>query len=184
MDQQQKELWVTALTSSNLAEQETIPLTLTRELVDKYMKWDEQSITARAKELSSEALSIWKFPIKTDVEVLPSIAGEHYLDEDINITGNKPKLLSIDEKEFKVDSWKKLLLTFLDFVWEVDSRTFANLKKKEALKRLFDIEEMRNPGMLSNGDSIETNFSAETILSIVKLIAVEYDIFEDISYTI
>ncbi len=38
--------------------------------------------------------------------------------------------------------------------------------------------------MLSNGDSIETNFSAETILSIVKLIAVEYDIFEDISYTI
>ncbi|EME3523934.1 DUF262 domain-containing protein [Enterococcus faecium] len=159
-------------------------ITLTRELVDKYMKWDEQSITARAKELSSEALSIWKFPIKTDVEVLPSIAGEHYLDEDINITGNKPKLLSIDEKEFKVDSWKKLLLTFLDFVWEVDSRTFANLKKKEALKRLFDIEEMRNPGMLSNGDSIETNFSAETILSIVKLIAVEYDIFEDISYTI
>ncbi|MBE8787043.1 DUF262 domain-containing protein [Enterococcus hirae] len=159
-------------------------ITLTRELAEKYVKWDEKTIVTRAKELSKEALTIWKFPVNLEEEIASSIDGEHYLDEDVNITGSKPKMISINEKEFKIDSWTKLLTVFLDYVWEFDSQTFINLKKKEALKRLFMSREIKRPKLLSNGEKVETNFSAETILSIVKLIAVEYGIFDNISYTI
>jgi len=44
--------------------------------------------------------------------------------------------------------------------------------------------EVRNPGKLSSGEIVETNFSSETILSIIKIIAAEYNIFDNISYTI
>ncbi|AOA00527.1 hypothetical protein BFC22_10690 [Carnobacterium divergens] len=160
-------------------------ISLTRELADGYDKWDVSTIEERAKKLSEEALAIWKFPIQIQTEVKSSVAGEHYLDEDVITTGSKPKLLSIEENEYKVDSWKKVLISFLDFVWEFDSQTFINLKKREVLKRLFNPEnEVRNPGKLSNGEIVETNFSSETILSIIKIIATEYNIFDNVSYTI
>ncbi|EOH98780.1 hypothetical protein UAY_02048 [Enterococcus moraviensis ATCC BAA-383] len=160
-------------------------ITLTRELANEYDKWDAYTIEDRAKKLSEEALKIWKFPIQVQAEEQSSVSGEHFLDEDVNITGSKPKLLSIEDKDYKVDSWKKVLISFLDFVWEFDSQTFANLKRREVLKRLFSpADEVRNPGKLSNGEIVETNFSSETILSIIKIIATEYNIFDDISYTI
>lgn len=160
-------------------------ITLTRELANEYDKWDASTIEDRAKKLSEEALKIWKFPIQVQAEEQSSVSGEHFLDEDVNITGSKPKLLSIEDKDYKVDSWKKVLISFLDFVWEFDSQTFANLKRREVLKRLFSpADEVRNPGKLSNGEIVETNFSSETILSIIKIIATEYNIFDDISYTI
>ncbi|WP_086312680.1 hypothetical protein A5821_000273 [Enterococcus sp. 7F3_DIV0205] len=160
-------------------------ITLTRELANEYDKWDAYTIEDRAKKLSEEALKIWKFPIQVQAEEQSSVSGEHFLDEDVNITGSKPKLLSIEDKDYKVDSWKKVLISFLDFVWEFDSQTFANLKRREVLKRLFSpADEVKNPGKLSNGEIVETNFSSETILSIIKIIATEYNIFDDISYTI
>lgn len=160
-------------------------ITLTRELANEYDKWDACTIEDRAKKLSEEALKIWKFPIQVQAEEQSSVSGEHFLDEDVNITGSKPKLLSIEDKDYKVDSWKKVLISFLDFVWEFDSQTFANLKRREVLKRLFSpADEIRNLGKLSNGEIVETNFSSETILSIIKIIATEYNIFDDISYTI
>ncbi len=160
-------------------------ITITRELADGYDKWDKSTIEHRAKKLSEEALSIWKFPVQIETDEQSSVSGEHYLDEDVIITGSKPKLLSIEEKEYKVDSWKKVLVLFLDFVWEFDSQTFTNLRRREVLKRLFSpANEVRNPGKLSNGEIVETNFSSETILSIIKIIATEYNIFDNISYTI
>lgn len=160
-------------------------ITLTRELANEYDMWDASTIEDRAERLSKEALEIWKFPVQTQMEEQSSVAGEHYLDEDVIITGSKPKLLSIEEKDYKVDSWKKVLISFLDYVWEIDSQTFANLKRREVLKRMFSPgNEVRNPGKLSSGEIVETNFSSETILSIIKIIATEYNIFGNISYTI
>lgn len=159
-------------------------ISLTRDVAEKYQSWDASTIESRGKELARQALEIWRFPVQTQSIEQPSLSGEHFLDEELNVTGSKPKQLSIDSKDFKVDSWKKLLVNFLDYVWEIDSQTFLNLKKKEALKRLFSNGDTRSAANLLNGDIIETNFSAETILSIIKIVAFEYSIFDDVSYTI
>ena len=114
-----------------------------------------------------------------------SISGEHFLDEDIVVTGTKPTSLIIDGNEFEAENWKQILVQFLNFTWEFDSSTFGNLASKEALKRVFSSpDEQINPYKLQNGISIETNFSANSILYIVKIIANEYGISDVVSYTI
>lgn len=51
--------------------------------------------------LSQIALDIWKIPtLIPDVE-FTSISGEHFLDEDIVVTGTKPTSLIIDGNELK-----------------------------------------------------------------------------------
>ncbi|MGX7350950.1 hypothetical protein RU97_GL000335 [Enterococcus canis] len=159
-------------------------ISLSRDVAEKYQSWNASTIENRGKELARQALEIWRFPIQTQSIEQPSLSGEHFLDEELNITGSKPKLLSIANKDLKVDSWKRLLIGFLDYVWEIDSQTFLNLKRKGALKRLFSNRDIRSIGNLMNGDTVETNFSAETILSIIKIVALEYSIFDDVSYTI
>ena len=158
---------------------------MTRELFEKYTEWSESTIIDRANRLSQIALDIWKIPtLIPDVE-FTSISGEHFLDEDIVVTGTKPTSLIIDGNEFEAENWKQILVQFLNFIWEFDSSTFGNLASKEALKRVFSSpDEQINPYKLQNGISIETNFSANSILYIVKIIANEYGISDVVSYTI
>ena len=158
---------------------------MTRELFEKYTEWSESTIIDRANRLSQIALDIWEIPtLIPDVE-FTSISGEHFLDEDIVVTGTKPTSLIIDGNEFEAENWKQILVQFLNFTWEFDSSTFGNLASKEALKRVFSSpDEQINPYKLQNGISIETNFSANSILYIVKIIANEYGISDVVSYTI
>ncbi|WP_326717458.1 DUF262 domain-containing protein [Vagococcus jeotgali] len=159
-------------------------ISMTRDLYQDYATWDEQSIISRAKKLSALATSIWVLPHTSESKEIVSLSGEHYLDEEVNITGSKPRALSILNREFKVDSWKKVLMIFLDFAWEKDSQTFEVLKRKQSLNRLFNSSDPKSPGKLSNGLTVETNFSAESMLSIVKIIAKEYEVYDDVSYVI
>lgn len=160
-------------------------ISITRELSEKYSEWNATTIEFRANKLSQEALSIWKFPVQNTDEELQSVSGEHFLDEDISVKGSKPKTITMDGRDYKTESWKKLLLVFLDFVWDIDSQTFSKLKKKEALKRLFVTDDsIKNPGKLANGEIVETNYSADSIISIIKIISLEYNIFDDVSFTL
>jgi uncharacterized protein with ParB-like and HNH nuclease domain len=158
---------------------------MTRELFDHYKEWNERSIVDRAERLSKIALDIWKIPeVNSEVD-LGSISGEHFLDEDISVTGTKPTAIMIDGKEYETDNWKQVLMEFLNFVWEFDSLTFDKLQNKEALRRVFGSpDEQISPFILRNGRSIETNFSANSILYIVKIIANEYGISDIVSYNV
>lgn len=68
-------------------------ISLTRDLANKYSEWNTTTIARRVKELSKEALEIWKFPKQVSETEKSFVTGEHYLDEDVTITGLKQKAL-------------------------------------------------------------------------------------------
>jgi len=157
-------------------------VSLTREIATKYQKWDRDSISDRTKELSEELISIFPKP-QIRQETTNDILGEHSINDSIDITGKKPVRITIDNKDFNVDSWRQMLISFLNYIWEQDSLSYERIKKDRSLDKML-FESNRRPEKLQNGIQIETNFSANVILALISKIADICDISDEVSYTI
>jgi len=84
-----------------------------------------------------------------------------------------------------VSTWKEMLVKFLESMWDFDADTMLKLREKESLKRLFcKAERTLRSVKLKNGLEIETNYSSEDILSLIRIIAKEYEISDLVSFKV
>ena len=83
-----------------------------------------------------------------------------------SVTGRKPVKLTILSTKYEVDSWKRVLLLTLNSASKINERKLRNfIDITRALSRNRE-NNFRNPGILENGYSVETNHSADTIFNI------------------
>lgn len=160
-------------------------ISITRFIANNYNKWDEKDILSRANLLSEEIVKIWPYPKVINSEDNLVLSGEYTLSDQINVTGLKPKAITILGEEYRVNSWTQTLILILNLLWQVDSKTMSDIIEKGLLDKVFrNYEDIKSKKTLDNGIVIETNFNAEATLSIIRLIADEYEIFEDVSITL
>ena len=154
---------------------------LTREIADKYPVWNKDSIIDRTDQLTKELIAIFPKPaneLKTE-----EVAGEHSITESVDVTGKKPIRITINDEDMPVDSWRKMLVNFMEYIWRLDSRNYEKIKGDSSLSKMLFISQ-RNPETLDNGTSIETNFSANVILALISKIAEICDVTDEVLYTV
>ena len=160
---------------------QTSNVSLTREIAAEYPTWNKESIVKRTEQLAQELISI--FPRPVDTLQVEDISGEHTITESIDITGKKPTRLTINDEDIPLDSWRKMLISFMEYIWRLDSRNYEKIKGDSSLNKML-FASQRSPEILDNGTSIETNFSANVILALISKIAEICDIADEVSYTI
>lgn len=160
---------------------QTSNVSLTREIATDYSVWNKDSIVKRTEQLTQELIAI--FPKSVDTLQVESMTGEHAITESIDITGKKPTRLTINGEDIPLDSWRKMLISFMEYIWRLDSRNYEKIKGDSSLNKML-FASQRSPEILDNGTSIETNFSANVILALISKIAEICDIADEVSYTI
>lgn len=160
---------------------QTSNVSLTREIAAEYPTWNKESIVKRTEQLAQELISI--FPRPVDTLQVEDISGEHTITESIDITGKKPTRLTISDEDIPLDSWRKMLISFMEYIWQLDSRNYEKIRGDSSLNKML-FASQRVPEILDNGTSIETNFSANVVLALISKIAEICDIADEVSYTI
>ena len=158
-------------------------VSLTREIAKNYDHWDREAIKDRTAKLAQELIQIFPMPDIKEVSER-EITGEYTIDQTVNVTGTKPILITISEKEYPVKSWRQMLITFLNDIWNKDSHNYELIKENAQLGRMLFRNNLRHPVKLENGVNIETNFSATVILAIIAKISEICDITDQVSYTV
>lgn len=156
-------------------------VSLTREIAAGYSVWNKDSIVKRTEQLTQELIAI--FPKPVDALQVEDMTGEHTITESIDITGKKPTRLTINDEDIPLDSWRKMLISFMEYIWRLDSRNYEKIKGDSSLNKML-FTSQRMPETLDNGTNIETNFSANVILALISKIAEICDIADEVSYTI
>ena len=157
-------------------------VSLTREIPERYDQWNKDTILDRTKDLSNELCQIFAKPdIKS--EEAEDIAGEHTINEEVDVTGKKPVRITLNDRDYSIDSWSSALVIFLNYVWAIDSRNFEKIRQDDSLDmNLFSL--FTRPAVLANNIRVETNHSATTIIAIISKIADLCDISDQVKYTI
>lgn len=155
-------------------------IVLSREISEKYEVWDKNSIVERAKNLADELCRIFERPTLIKKNIADTYKGEHNILDELDVTGQKPAYLIIQEHDYQVSTWGSMIVTFFNYIWENDSMTYNKLKSEETLEWLFS--NIRNPKVLKNGDVIETNFSANTVVAVLAKVSEMCGISEEVSY--
>ena len=158
-------------------------VSLTREIAKNYDHWDREAIKDRTAKLAQELIQIFPMPDIKEVSER-EITGEYTIDQTVNVTGTKPILITISEKEYPVKSWRQMLITFLNDIWNKDSHNYELIKKNAQLGQTLFNKNLRNSAKLENGINIETNFSASYIVDIIAKISKICDITDQVSYTV
>ncbi|MGO4864387.1 hypothetical protein [Ligilactobacillus ruminis] len=109
------------------------------------------------------------------------VTGDYNIDDGIDVTGKKPVKITIDESEYTVDSWRQMLISFLNDLWKKDSRSLEIVKGDDRLNNML-FNAKRSLAELDNGMDIETNYSAAVILAIIAKISELCDITDQVSY--
>ena len=147
-----------------------------------YDKWDRESIINRTNELTKELIALFPKPVVKDSRT-EELTGEFSITDSLDMTGKNPTRITIGDEDFSVDTWKKMLLTFMEELWQSDSRNYEKIKGDSSLNKML-FESLRRPERLRNGISIETNFSANMILAIIAKVSEICDIADEVSYTV
>lgn len=157
-------------------------VSLTREVAEVYNKWSKEAIINRSEELTKELIQI--FPIPNLKEVgNEEITGEYTIDQTTDVTGKKPVQITVGENEYSVKTWRQMLVTFLNDIWNKDSLNYERIKENHQLNRML-FRPNNSPEKLDNGTVIETNFSATVILAIIAKICEICDITDQVSYAV
>lgn len=157
-------------------------ISLTRDIANEYNHWDKATIIERSQNLANELLAIFPMPDISEVE-FKDVTGDYNINDSIDVTGKKPIKIAIDESEYTVDSWRQMLVSFLNDIWNKDSRSLEIVKGDEQLNNML-FNAQRAPAKLDNGMNIETNYSANVILAIIAKISELCDITDQVSYTL
>lgn len=161
---------------------------ITRDIC-RFNNWDRESIEARAKDFYKIAEKIWflddqynKDYEKADVNI------EYYLSDDINFTSTKPKNITIYNVTYSIDSWKDFLKIICKYFYRLDKSIFRSFILDKDFcpntKKIIDSDDLKmsSPFEIDEGLYIETNFNANYLLSISKLIAEKYGFEDNITF--
>lgn len=157
-------------------------ISLTRDIANEYNHWDKATILDRSQNLADALLAIFPMPDISEVEA-NDVTGDYNINDSIDVTGKKPAKIVIDESEYAVDSWRQMLVSFLNDIWNKDSRSLEIVKDDGQLNNML-FNSQRAPLKLDNGMNIETNYSATVILAIIAKISELCDITDKVNYTL
>lgn len=147
---------------------------ITREL-SKVENWNKSKIQERSLHFFEKAKKIWPMP-----EDAYSGHHENELDENmyynifepLTVTGRKPKVFKVDNKGYRVSTWKETLITYLEYLADQDLEQYLELPKQRKFQKLLTYEPIvfRKPEELL-GIYLETNMSAQEIYNYLGLLA-------------
>ena len=160
--------------------------------IAKYDNWREIEIKNRAEKLFEKAKKFWKVPQGYDDKNIDDLEyGKNYLlGSDINITGKKPSKLIILENEYSVKSWKELLEKLCIELYEIEPQLLKELiynpsfkgKEKDIVAQ--NKEKLRVPLKIDEDLYIESNLNSNAILNYANMIATEYELEEEVFFTL
>ena len=158
--------------------------------IANYDNWREREIKDREEKLYEKAKKIWKVPQGYDDKNIDNLEyGKNYLlGSDINITGKKPSKLIISENEYSVKSWKELLEKLCAELYKIEPQLLKELiynpsfKGKEREIVTLNKEKLRAPIKIDEDLYIESNLNSNAILNYANMIAIEYELEEEIFF--
>lgn len=156
---------------------------ITRAIANEYSKWDRETIINRAHNLADELIKIYPRPVLTGTELAEDYSGEYEITEKIDVTGAKPSFITIQSENIPVASWNDMLVKFLNYIWDNDSRTYLQIQADPQINKVL-FKKTENPKELINGDEIETHFSANAIVALIDKMAEICGIEDEVSFTI
>ena len=162
-----------------------------REIVN-YDEWKDIEIKNRATKLFEKARKIWILPLGYENKDIKNLEyGKKYLlGSDINITGKKPSKLIISGNEYSVKSWKELLEKLCLELYKQEENILRELiyspsfkgKKREILS--LNKKNMVAPIKIDKNLYIESNLNSNAILNYANMIAIEYELEEEIFFVL
>jgi hypothetical protein len=157
--------------------------------------WQEEQIKGRANRLADIALEIWALPseynTKSDKIEIDYSATYNIMDN-VKVTNEQPRSYIIDDDEKAVDSWKKLFLGVLKFLYEYDTVEFANVVKNETFRNRHLAEPVdsdyeyrsKSSDEICPGYYAETGYSAQDLISFTQIASEIYGLQDDIYFTL
>lgn len=116
-------------------------------------KWDKTGIEKRSNALANLALTVWPY----FGEMTTESASED------NVTGKKPKTLTILGQQMVVQSWRDVLIKTMNTIADLEPDLFDVLAKQYPTFISSDGGRFRRSSQLSNGFYIYVNLSAKSI---------------------
>lgn len=155
--------------------------------------WDDAEINKRAETLFEEAKVLWQYPKELDLKIeFQNSDKEFYtLDDDIDITGKKPLYFELLNKKYSAKSWNDLYLNVVKILVDFDLDIAKSLlsdddfsgKKQRIISNIES--DCRKAYRIKEDYFIETNLSANAIMTYVKLICEKFGLSgDDFVYTI
>jgi len=147
-------------------------------------KWDEGTIQNRAEILKEIALKIWK-NISTNYSSKVKYENSYSLADDHNYTSERIDSFVFLDKEYKVKNWIDFYKQISEILFYLDPNIFSSFLDDEDFKgksRNYisnNKEELCRYIKIGENIFIETNFSAETIVNLVRTMFKKYEFEED-----
>lgn len=159
---------------------------ITRDIYNNYSVWNAQSIENRSKILAKDVLRLYPYPDMTSVSK-GDITGEHDITEDLNVTNSRPVDIIIGDETYSVKTWRSMLITFLESLWDMDSTYLDQIRKDSRINNyIFNVNGYNSdPGTrLDNGMVVVTHLSASVILSLIQKMCEICGISDEVRYTV
>lgn len=157
------------------------------------VNWDDTEINKRANSLFEDAKVLWEYPTELDLKLdFQNTDKEFYtLEDDIDVTGKKPLYFEIFNEKHSVKSWNDLYVNVVKILVNFDSDIAKSLlidddfsgKKQRIISS--SESDCRKGYKIKEDYFIETNLSANAIMTYVKLICEKFYLSgDDFIYTI
>ena len=155
--------------------------------------WRDNEINQRADVLFEEAKLLWKYPKELDLKLdFKDSDKEFYtLDDDIDITGKKPLYFELLNEKHSAKSWNDLYVNvvkiLVDFDYDIAKSLLIDDDFSGKKQRIISSMETdcRKPYEIKESYFLETNLSANSIMTYVKLICEKFGLTgSDFVYTI
>ena len=95
--------------------------------------WDDEEINKRADFLFQDAKTLWQYPKELDLKLeFKDTDKEFYtLDDDIDITGEKPLYFEIFNEKYNTKSWNDLYIQLIKLLINFDEKIAQLLLKDD-----------------------------------------------------
>ena len=157
------------------------------------VNWGDNEINQRADVLFEEAKILWEYPKKLDLKLdFKDTDKEFYtLDDDVDITGKKPLYFELFNEKHSVKSWNDLYINVIKILVDFDLEIANSLLQDDDFsgkkQRIISSceSECRKAYEIRDSYFVETNLSANSIMTYVKLICEKFGLNgSDFIYTI
>lgn len=130
-------------------------------------------IKANANKLGAVKVQPVSSPKSTSADKLNQKPERIYtLAEQFDVTGEKPMQIHLNGETRRVANWQGVLMNTLNMLLKMDNKKFATFTNTAYFRQTFKASQ-RNPKKLMNGEVIETNKSADSIMKAVR-VALDY----------
>jgi len=151
--------------------------------------WGEKEITDRANDLFSEAKKLWQYPKQLDLKCTSNSDNDkefYTLEDEIDVTGMKISSFELFGEKYSVTSWVDLFEKVVKILFSLDEEKARMIVNDSDFigrnRKIFSSTRDNIKGkQVEINDSLflETNLSARSIISYVKLICEKFGLTDD-----